>query len=154
MASEIERKFLLRDDSWRRAAHASVHYRQGYLAGGAHCSVRIRISDDAAHLNIKSATLDIVRSEYEYEVAYADGVELLALCEGLLIEKRRYFAEYDGLTWEIDVFEGENQGLVVAEVELDRADAEFALPPWAGEEVSHDARYYNVYLARHPYTQW
>lgn len=154
MASEIERKFLVRNETWRADAHASVHYRQGYLAGGANCSVRVRISENAAHLNIKSATLDIVRTEYEYEIPHADGVEMLALCEGLLIEKRRHFVEYGGLTWEIDVFEGDNRGLVVAEIELDRPDAEFALPPWAGEEVSHDPRYYNVYLARHPYTQW
>lgn len=154
MAQEIERKFLVTGDGWREAVSGRAHYRQGYLANGAHSSVRVRVSDDEAHLNIKTATLDIVRGEYEYAIPRADGEELLALCEGLLIEKQRYFVDYGGLVWEIDVFEGENRGLVVAEVELDSADEDFPRPPWAGEEVSHDARYYNVYLARHPYTRW
>lgn len=154
MAQEIERKFLVTDDRWRGAASGQARYRQGYLANSSTCSVRVRVSDDEAHLNIKSATLDIVRSEYEYAIPLAEGEELLALCEDALVEKRRYFVEYGGLTWEIDVFEGENEGLVVAEIELERVDQEFARPTWLGEEVSQDARYYNVYLARHPYRRW
>jgi adenylate cyclase len=154
VAQEIERKFLVADERWRAQATRQVRYRQGYLANSSTCSVRVRVSDQSAHLNIKTATLDIVRAEYEYAIPLADGEELLALCEDSLVEKRRHFVEHSGLTWEIDVFEGENEGLVVAEIELERVDAEFEHPPWLGEEVSHDARYYNVYLARHPYRRW
>ncbi len=155
MAKEIERKFLVIADDWRGAATGSVRYLQGYLANGARSSVRIRIDGDHAWLNIKSATLDIERMEYEYPVPLADGEEMLArLCEGRLVEKRRWFVPHEGQVWEVDVFEGENEGLVVAEIELDSADEDFARPPWIGEEVSHDGRYYNVYLARHPYSTW
>ena len=155
MAKEIERKFLVTADDWRGAATGSVRYLQGYLANGARSSVRIRIDGDHAWLNIKSATLDIERMEYEYPVPLADGEEMLArLCEGRLVEKRRWFVPHEGQVWEVDVFEGENEGLVVAEIELDSADEDFARPPWIGEEVSHDGRYYNVYLARHPYSTW
>jgi adenylate cyclase len=155
VAKEIERKFLVVDDSWHSAATGSARYLQGYLANGARSSVRIRIDGDTAWLNIKSATLDIERVEYEYPVPLADGEEMLArLCEGRLVEKRRWFVPHEGKTWEVDVFEGENEGLVVAEIELDSAEEEFARPAWLGEEVSHDSRYYNVYLARHPYSTW
>lgn len=154
MAREIERKYLVLNESWRASIERSERYLQGYLANGAGCSVRVRIAGDRAWLNIKSATLDIVRSEYEYAIPVADGEEMLGMCEGGLIEKERHFVPHGGRTWEIDVFAGENRGLVVAEIELDSADERIDLPPWAGREVSDDVRYYNVYLARHPYKQW
>lgn len=155
MASEIERKFLVAGDDWRRTATGSARYVQGYLAGGERSSVRIRVDGDHAWLNIKSATLSIERLEYEYAVPLADGEEMLArLCEGALVEKRRWFVPWEGKTWEVDVFEGGNEGLVVAEIELERADEPFSRPPWLGDEVSQDHRYYNVWLARHPYTRW
>lgn len=155
MAQEIERKFLVVDDGWRAQVRSSSRYRQGYLSEGGRCSVRVRVAGERAWLNIKSAALDIVRTEYEYPLPVAEAEEMLdRLCSGLLIEKTRHFVDFGGYVWEIDVFEGVNRGLVIAEIELDRADAEFPRPPWAGAEVSADPRYYNVYLARTPYTRW
>ncbi|HEB92384.1 MAG TPA: CYTH domain-containing protein [Gammaproteobacteria bacterium] len=155
MATEIERKFLLLDDSWRRDADAGISMRQGYLIGAKRASVRVRISGEHAHLNIKSATLGVQRQEYEYEIPLADAGELLdTLCERPLIEKNRYHVRHGEHTWEIDVFSGDNAGLVVAEIELGSADENFARPDWLGEEVSHDTRYYNVCLVTHPYKDW
>jgi adenylate cyclase len=155
MAQEIERKFLVASDAWRGQVRSSARYRQGYLAHEGRCSVRVRVAGDEAYLNIKSATLDIVRAEYEYVIPVTDAEEMLdRLCSGLLIEKTRHFVDYGGYVWEIDVFEGVNRGLVIAEIELEHPEAEFPRPPWAGAEVSDDPRYYNVYLARIPYTQW
>lgn len=155
MATEIERKFLLRNDSWRDSADAGTRFRQGYLIGAERASVRVRIEGDAANINIKSATLGIERQEYEYSIPLADARELLdTLCEQPQIEKTRYHVPYGDHLWEVDVFAGANAGLVVAEVELKHADEPFAMPPWAGEEVSHDTRYYNVCLVKHPYCEW
>lgn len=155
MAREIERKFLVANDDWRAQVTATERYRQGYLAGAGKCSIRVRVDGERGFLNLKSATLDIVRTEYEYEIPFSDAEDMLAhFCEGLLVEKRRHFVEYGGHTWEVDVFEGENAGLVIAEIELDEVDSAFALPSWAGAEVSDDPRYYNVYLARVPYSRW
>jgi adenylate cyclase len=155
MATEIERKFLLRDDAWRAHADGGTRMRQGYLLGSEKASVRVRVSGDRAHLNIKSATLGVQRREYEYEIPLADAGEILdTLCEGPLIEKTRYHVRHENHTWEIDVFAGDNQGLVVAEIELGAVDEHFARPSWLGEEVSHDPRYYNVCLVKHPYKDW
>lgn len=155
MAREIERKFHVRGEGWKEAATGSIRYVQGYLANGEAASVRIRSDGRRAWLNIKSATLDIERIEYEYPVPLADGEDMLErLCEGALVEKRRWFVPWDDRIWEIDVFEGENEGLVVAELELASVDEAFSRPPWIGREVSDDPRFYNVYLARHPYRRW
>ena len=155
MAVEIERKFLLKDDSWRRQADTGSEYRQGYLVGSKAASVRVRIEGERAFLNIKSATLGITRQEYEYPVPMADAHALLSeLCEQPLIEKTRYHVMHAGHEWEIDVFKGDNAGLVVAEIELDSADAAFERPAWLGEEVSADPRYYNVCLVKNPYKNW
>ncbi len=155
MATEIERKFLLSGDSWRDGISKQSHYRQGYLANSSAASVRVRVADGKAHLNIKGMTLGVSRKEFEYEIPLADGLDMLDnLCVGPLIEKRRYFVEYGDHTWEIDVFEGDNAGLVVAEVELGSEDEPFERPPWLGEEVSHEERYYNVCLVKHPYKEW
>ena len=153
MALEIERKFLLKGDSWRADVLRSVDYRQGYMSGTDKCS--IRIGNNKAHLNIKSATLGIQRSEYDYPVPLVDAEEMLSqFCLGAIIEKTRYFLDYKNHTWEIDVFEGANQGLIVAEIELDHEDEQFELPDWIGKEVSDDPRYYNVCLVDHPFSQW
>lgn len=155
MATEIERKFLLRNDSWRDNADRGRTMRQGYLAGSESASVRVRISGDHANLNIKSATLGITRREYEYAIPLSEANEMLdTLTDGPLIEKTRYYVYHGQHTWEIDVFAGDNEGLVVAEIELDSAEETFARPEWLGEEVSDDPRYYNVSLVKHPFTHW
>ncbi len=155
MATEIERKFLVRDDSWRQQAGEIVPMRQGYLSGGGQSSIRVRVQGDQAFLNIKSATLGVWRREYDYPIPLGDAEEILDhLCQRPLIEKTRYHVAHAGHTWEVDVFEGDNAGLVVAEIELDSEDESFAKPAWAGEEVSHDPRYYNVCLVKHPYKEW
>jgi len=155
MAKEIERKFLLKSDTWCDEVDSSCRYAQGYMSSSEKVSIRIRISDEKAYLNFKSATLGISRTEYEYEVPLADADDMLAnFCEGPLIEKVRYFVKRGDHTWEIDVFEGDNTGLVVAEIELQTEDESFDVPDWIGAEVSDDPRYYNVCLVTHPYCQW
>ena len=155
MGIEIERKFLVANDSWRGAATSGVRYRQGYLSTNPDSSVRVRASGDRAWLNIKSATVGVTRHEYEYEIPVTDAHAILEeLCAKPLIEKTRFVVEHDGRTWEIDVFEGDNAGLIVAEVELEAEDEEFTLPAWAGEDVSSDVRYYNQRLVEHPYSRW
>lgn len=155
MAKEIERKFTIINDSWKQAVSRSSRFRQGYMGTDDKASVRIRLEDDKANLNIKSATLGIQRQEYEYEIPITDANEMLdTLCHKPLIEKTRHYVQHQGKTWEIDVFEGDNQGLLVAEIELDSEDENFTLPDWAGEDVSHDTRYYNVCLVSHPYKDW
>jgi adenylate cyclase len=155
MAIEIERKFLLRDGSWQTSADDGVLIRQGYLAGSEKSSVRVRIAGDKANVNIKSATLGITRQEYEYPIPLAEANEMLdALCEVPLIEKTRYHVFHAKHCWEIDVFSGDNQGMVVAEVELGSVGEDFERPDWLGKEVSDDTRYYNVCLVKHPYKDW
>ena len=155
MAIEIERKFLIRDDSWRSRAGTGTAMRQGYLAGDGQASVRVRVEGPRAALNIKSATLGMRRQEYEYAIPLADAEEILdTLCRRPLIEKTRFEIEDGGHTWEIDVFAGDNAGLVVAEIELGSEDETFARPDWLGEEVTGDTRYYNVCLVTHPYKDW
>lgn len=155
MAQEIERKFLLTNEVWREQADSGQRMRQGYLVGAAHASIRVRSAGDQAWLNIKSATLGVERLEYEYAIPLRDAEEMLEqLCEWPLIEKTRYEVKWGEQTWEIDVFEGDNAGLVVAEIELTDPQQEFEQPPWLGAEVSDDPRYYNVCLVKHPYSQW
>lgn len=155
MATEIEHKFLVRDDRWRGQVERSVWIRQGYLTSNARCSVRVRVADDRGFLNLKSGTLGIQRSEYEYSIPLVEAEEILdTLCEKPLLEKTRHFLRYGEHLWEIDEFAGDNAGLIVAEVELDHPDESFARPDWLGEDVSHDLRYYNSQLARHPYRLW
>ena len=155
MAQEIERKFLVSSDAWRAEVSRVEKYRQGYLSDNAECSIRVRISDEHAWLNLKSATLGIQRTEYEYPVPLKDAEEMLAsFCRHAVIIKSRYFVKFKDYVWEIDVFEGDNTGLVVAEIELNDENEKFARPPWLGKEVSDDPRYYNVCLVEHPYSQW
>lgn len=155
MATEIERKFLVKDESWRTAVKRAAFYRQGYLANSDTASVRVRVADGRGHLNIKSMTLGVSRHEFEYVIPLSDAEEMLdELCVGPKIEKTRYFVEHGRHTWEVDVFEGDNEGLVVAEVELNAEDEAFEQPSWVGKEVSDDKRYYNVCLVQHPYREW
>lgn len=155
MAVEIERKFLVVSDGWRQHVSHSQAFRQGYLSNSKHASVRVRVADGQATLNIKGMTIGVQRPEYEYAVPLDDATELLdTLCGRPLIEKTRHFVTFAGKLWEIDEFHGDNAGLVVAEVELDAVDEAFGLPAWAGLEVSDQPRYYNVCLTRYPYSQW
>lgn len=155
MGLEIERKFLLRNGDWRELSDGGTPYRQGYLVGSEQASVRVRIEGNVAKLNIKSATLGIRRLEFEYLIPMAEAQEMLnTLCEHPQIEKTRYRVPIGRHVWEVDEFAGANSGLVVAEVELASEDEELLLPEWIGEEVSHDPRYYNVCLVKHPYSEW
>ncbi len=155
MALEIEHKFLLANDSWRENVSHSVIYKQGYLSSQATSSIRVRISDKQAWLNIKSATIGTQRSEYEYEIPLSDAHEILdGLCLKPVIEKTRHFVTHENHLWEIDEFDGENVGLIVAEIELDALDEIFAKPDWIGAEVTQDVRYYNNNLAKNPYSAW
>ena len=161
MPIEIERKFLVIGDGWRAAAHAVLPMAQGYINdlgamddGGQKASVRVRIQGDAAFLNLKSRELGSTRQEFDYPIPTDDARALLALCVGGVIDKRRHLVRHEGHLWEVDEFLGDNAGLVVAEIELSRADEHFALPPWAGREVTEASRYYNLALASHPYARW
>lgn len=155
MAIEIEHKFLLANEDWRNCVSDSIRYRQGYLSSQPTSSIRVRTSNQQAWLNIKSATIGTHRHEYEYEIPLADADEILNnLCRKPLIEKIRYFVIDHGHTWEIDEFEGDNQGLIVAEIELSEIGASFVKPAWLGEEVTQDLRYYNNNLSINPYSSW
>lgn len=155
MATEIERKFLLKDASWKALADEGTQYSQGYLLGSQKASVRVRIQGERAFLNIKSATIDITRQEFEYEVPLDEAKEMLeTLCGKPLISKKRYHLKSENHLWEIDVFQGDNEGLVVAEIELADENEYFVQPDWLGDEVSDDERYYNVSLVKHPFKNW
>lgn len=160
MAIEIERKFLVLNDSWRAAADAGLQLKQGYLSrvtgdAAVRSSVRVRTDGEQAFLNIKSATLGIRRQEYEYPLPLVDAEEMLTnLCVGAVVEKTRYHVHAGAHVWEIDVFSGANTGLIVAEIELNDEAETFVRPDWLGAEVSADPRYYNVCLADHPYSSW
>ena len=154
MGREIERKFLVRDDTWRGAVHRSMRLRQAYLSDGGRASVRVRIADTHATLNIKGARLGVSRDEFEYTIPLGDAEQLMTLCTACAVLKTRHLVTHGTHTWEIDEFDGANTGLVVAEIELDDPAQSFTRPPWLGEEVSHDARYYNVALAHKPYSEW
>lgn len=154
MPTEIERKFLVVGDAWRTLGKGTV-YCQGYLVARADRTVRVRIAGDQAFLTIKGASQGISRSEFEYSIPVEEAHQILeTLCDRPLIQKTRYKIEWDGLLWEVDEFEGENKGLIMAEVELKDADQTVSRPPWIGEEVSHDARYFNANLMQFPYSQW
>ncbi len=154
MAQEIERKFLLKSDAWRTLAQGT-QYRQGYLNSAKERTVRVRTIGDTAFLTIKGVNVGATRAEYEYPVPLIDCNAMLdTLAEKPLIEKKRYKIRHGGLTWEIDEFFGDNLGLIVAEVELQREDQLFDMPDWIGEEVTTDPRYFNSNLVKHPFTQW
>jgi len=155
MAIEIERKFLLTNTLWRALTHQSIAYRQGYLNSDAHSSVRVRVSDTSAKINIKSATIGAKRQEYEYDIPSSDAHELLnTLCHTPLVEKTRHLVKVGPHTWEIDEFKGENAGLIVAEIELSHEDELFEKPHWLGKEVTTEIRYYNNQLSQNPYSNW
>lgn len=154
MAKEIERKFLVDLDKLGDLSGGSV-IKQAFLSTSDTTAVRVRVCGENAYLTLKGETRDLVRSEFEYAIPVSDAeVMIQELCSGLVIEKTRYPVEFCGHTWEVDVFHGENDGLVVAELELESEDESFERPEWVAEEVSGEARYYNVNLARNPFCNW
>jgi len=158
MGTEIERKFLVIGDDWREGARGT-RIRQGYLFADAErrVAIRVRVHGERANLNIKAVHGDdlAVRDEYEYPIPVEDANAMLdTLCAHPPIDKVRHEVDYEGMLWEIDVFEGANEGLIVAEVELQKRAQEFARPPWLGREVSDDPRYLNQHLATNPYRNW
>ena len=154
MGIEIERKFLVASEGWRREPGGVTRFSQGYLSRDPARTVRVRIAGDEAFLTIKGATTGATRAEFEYAIPVAEAQQLLALSDGPAVEKLRHLRVVDGLTWEVDEFLGANAGLVVAEIELAREDQPFTRPDWLGAEVTGDARYVNANLAVKPYALW
>ena len=154
MAKEIERKYLVRPGAWV-PKDSGTHFKQGYLNSQKERVVRVRIEGHKARLTIKGVTTGISRAEFEYAIPEEDAAVMLdQLCEQPLIDKHRHRERFGGHAWEIDVFHGENQGLIVAEVELASEGDPLALPAWAGEDVSSDPRYFNSNLLKHPFKSW
>ena len=154
MGKEIERKFLVKGDSWRAPAHGK-RYRQGYLSTVKERTVRVRVAGEQGYITIKGITVGAARAEYEYEIPLADANQMLdTLCERPIVEKTRYRLPQDNIVWEIDEFEGDNRGLIVAEVELKDEHQSYSKPDWLGEEVTGDPRYFNANLVAKPFTTW
>jgi len=154
MSREIERKYLVVGDAWRFLGTAT-EIRQGYLSTVKERTVRVRVVGDAAYLTIKGITRGATRTEFEYPIPVSDADEMLdELCERPLIEKTRHVAVSAGMVWEIDEFAGVNDGLTIAEVELEHEDQPFEIPDWVGDEVTADPRYFNANLIAHPFSQW
>ena len=153
MPIEIERKFLVKHSDFLKEL-TGLTAKQGNLAPGPPASVRVRIMGDTARLNIKEFKSGSRRQEFEYPIPIHEAEALLTLCNNQVVEKQRYTLQHGSHQWEVDVFEGANAGLILAEIELTQEDEHFENPEWLGEEVTDDTRYYNVCLAEHPYTQW
>jgi adenylate cyclase len=153
MGIEIERKFLVTGKPWSTADKATV-YQQGYLNRDPQRTVRVRVAGNKAMLTIKGLSQGATRDEFEYEIPVKDAEALLKLCEGPVIDKTRHFIVFEGKTWEVDEFHGDNEGLIMAEVELQNEEEMFALPPWVTEEVTGDDRYYNSALSVKPFKKW
>jgi adenylate cyclase len=155
MGVEIERKFLVKNELWREHVVAESKLVQGYLARGENATVRVRTAGSSAYLNIKGATAGIRRTEFEYEIPLADAEEILQqLVLQPYIEKTRFRVRCGDHIWDLDLFAGDNSGLVLAEIELESEQEQFEMPPWAGDEVSGDSRYYNANLAQLPFNRW
>lgn len=143
MAVEIEHKYLVVSSEYKIMANNSVRIMQGYLSRRPAGTVRVRVAGERAFITVKGATKEDSRLEFEYEIPLQDGIEMLSLCEGAVIEKTRYFVDYNGWLWEVDEFHSGHSGLVVAEIELSSSSHDYPLPPFVGREVTGDAAYYN-----------
>ena len=152
MGVEIERKFLVTGTQWR--AVEPTFYRQGYLCRDGQWTVRIRVAGETGFLTIKGETVGATRPEFEYPIPIEDARDMLDRCREPIIEKHRYRVEHAGRVWEVDEFHGDNQGLVVAEIELESEQQSIELPDWVGPEVTHDRRYFNSRLSVDPYKNW
>ena len=154
MAIEIERKFLVKEKPFS-IAKRSLKINQGYIINEKSKVIRVREKGDDYFLTIKGNNIGISRLEYDFPISKEDAKELIFhFCKTTLIEKTRHYIEHKGHTWEIDEFHGKNNGLIVAEIELESEDEKFEIPDWVGEEVTQDDRYYNMNLAIHPFTSW
>ena len=154
MGIEIERKFLITNNGWKKGAKYST-CRQGYIFAEKKGVVRIRVIDQRGFVTIKSAPVGLTRQEYEYEIPLADANSMLEdLCDKYIVEKKRYKIKFGNHVWEIDEFTGHNEGLVLAEIELSNDNETFEPPPWIGEEVSLDPKYHNSNLSKYPFNQW
>jgi adenylate cyclase len=154
MGLEIERKFLIKNDAWKTAADNGTKIEQGYLNSNKERTVRVRIYGDAGFLTVKGKNNKLTRQEFEYNIPLVDAQELLKLCEKPLIEKTRYLIKENNHSWEIDIFEGENKGLEIAEIEIEKEKEEINYPDWLGKEVSNESKYYNSSLILRPYCKW
>ena len=153
MGIEIERKYLVKRDSWKNHTEDGLSCKQGYLYADVEKTIRVRIMGEKAYLTVKGKSAGISRSEFEYEIPVSDASDLMNLCDNI-IEKTRYLIQHKGMIWELDIFEGSNNGLMIAEIELESEDQHFEFPNWVGKEVSDDSRYYNACLARNPFSTW
>jgi len=155
MGIEIERKFLVTDRSWHTSDLKGVQIKQGYLKNSHESVVRIRVAGEKGFITVKGTMEDsLCRSEFEYEIPVQDALEMLGMCQKPLVEKVRYYLNFMGFEWAIDLFEGENCGLVVAEIEIETENQIFEKPPWAGDEVTYDSRYLNSNLIKKPFNLW
>lgn len=154
MATEIERKFLLKNDNWKLLVSKSIEIKQGYLNSNSNRTVRVRITNEKAYLTIKSKSENISRAEFEYEIPKSEALELIDLCEKPIISKTRNIVNNNNHTWEIDEFDGDNKGLILAEIELESENQQFLKPDWIGKEVSSDNKYYNSNLIKNPFKNW
>ncbi len=156
MSIEIERKFLVKNDEWRKHVSEDQHITQGYIKAQ-EATVRIRCyrDDNTAVITVKGKREGISRLEYEYSIPYSDALEMQErLCQKRLVEKTRHIIFYHGLKWELDEFHGDNEGLFVAELELTSEEQDYDLPNWVGEDVSYESKYRNSRLCVNPYNQW
>ncbi len=154
MPTEIERKFLVRNNNWKDAVKRSFIIKQGYLNSNAERTVRVRLKGDEGFITIKGKSKGISRAEFEYKIPVNEAEQILLLCEESIIRKTRFEVNIANHLWEIDVFKGANKGLIIAEIELSSEQENFELPTWIGKEVSDDKRYYNSHLAKNPFCQW
>lgn len=154
MAFEIERKFLVNDNSWKNLQRESIEILQGYICSDKQRAVRVRTAGEKAWICVKSAITDLRRAEFEYQIPLADARELLKICPLPPLEKIRHKLFHAGKLWEIDEYMGVNSGLILAEIELQGEGEEFEKPAWAGREVTHDPRYLSVCLYEKPYSKW
>jgi adenylate cyclase len=153
MGIEVERKYLVKSEEWRKQG-TPTRIIQGYLLADIEKTVRIRMAGALGFLTIKGISQGFSRKEYEYTIPADEAIEILKLCSFPLIEKFRTKILYEGKTWEVDEFEGENKGLIIAEIELISEDETYLFPPWIGPEVTGDIRYYNFHLAINPFRNW
>ena len=154
MKVEIERKFLVKNQDWKKLIVEKHSIQQGYLNTDKSCNVRVRIMNNLAFITIKGKRVNTARTEFEYEIPLNDAESILKLSKTSIIKKTRFTVNHQGQIWEIDQFEGDNQGLVIAEIELKQKDEAISLPNWIGTEISNDERFYNLSLSSNPFKNW